>query len=117
MTILVTGGSGFIGSALVRHLVLDRGETVVNLDRLTYAGNTGSTAAVEHHPNYAFEQADITDRAAVDRILAAWKPRAILHLAAESHVDRSIDRPGDFIQTNIVGTWTLLEQQRPQQVP
>ncbi len=112
MTILVTGGSGFIGSAVVRHLVLDRGETVVNLDRLTYAGNAGSTGAVADHPNYAFERADITDRAAVDRLFATWKPGAILHLAAESHVDRSIDRPGDFIQTNIVGTWTLLEAAR-----
>lgn len=112
MTIMVTGGSGFIGSAVVRHLVLDLNELVVNIDKLTYAGTAASTAAVADDERYAFERADIGDRPAIDRIFARYKPRAVLHLAAESHVDRSIDRPADFIQTNILGTYTLLEATR-----
>jgi len=112
MTIIVTGGSGFIGSAVVRNLVADQGESVVNVDKLTYAGGTAATAAVANDPRYAFEQADICDRTAVDRIFASYRPRAVVHLAAESHVDRSIDRPADFIETNILGTYTLLEATR-----
>lgn len=112
MSIVVTGGSGFIGSAVIRHLVLNRGETVVNVDKLTYCGNGAATAAVADDPRYAFEQVDICDAPAIARILDQYRPRAILHLAAESHVDRSIDRPAEFIQTNIIGTWTLLEATR-----
>ncbi len=112
MTIVVTGGSGFIGSAVVRYLVGDQEESVVNVDKLTYAGGPAATTAVADDPRYAFEQADICDRAAVDRIFASYRPRAVVHLAAESHVDRSIDRPADFIETNILGTYTLLEATR-----
>ena len=112
MKIMVTGGAGFIGSAVVRHLLNDTAHEVVNVDALTYAGNLESLATVAHHPRYAFEQADIADRAAMDRVLAAHRPDAIMHLAAESHVDRSIDGPSAFIQTNIVGTYTLLEAAR-----
>jgi len=112
MTIMVTGGAGFIGSAVVRHLVLEQNESVVCVDKLTYAGSNAATGAVDDHDRYAFERADICDRAAIDRIFATYRPRAVLHLAAESHVDRSIDRPADFIQTNILGTYTLLETTR-----
>jgi len=112
MKIIVTGGAGFIGSALVRYLVNETEHEVLNLDKLTYAGNLESLAAVEGHPRYRFEQADICDRAAVERVFGDFKPDAIMHLAAESHVDRSIDRPADFIQTNVVGTYTLLEVAR-----
>ena len=112
MKIMVTGGAGFIGSAVVRHLLNDTAHEVVNVDALTYAGNLESLATVAHHPRYAFEQADIADRAAMDRVLAEHRPDAIMHLAAESHVDRSIDGPSAFIQTNIVGTYTLLEAAR-----
>jgi dTDP-glucose 4,6-dehydratase len=111
MKILVTGGAGFIGSAVVR-LAIARGFQVVNLDKLTYAGSLSNVASVEGSPLYAFEQADICDRAAVDRVIARHEPDAIMHLAAESHVDRSIDGPAAFIQTNIVGTYTLLEAAR-----
>jgi dTDP-glucose 4,6-dehydratase len=108
-TILVTGGAGFIGSALCRHLI-GRGDTrVVNLDKLTYAGNLASLAEVEKDPNYRFVQGDIGDGALVARLFAEETPDAIMHLAAESHVDRSIDGPGDFIETNIVGTFRLLQ--------
>lgn len=109
MTILVTGGSGFIGSAVVRHLVLQQDETVVNVDKMTYAGSLASTEAVKNDERYAFEQVDICDSAAIDSIFERYCPSAVIHLAAESHVDRSIDRPADFIQTNVVGTYTLLE--------
>lgn len=112
MTIMVTGGSGFIGSAVARHFVLDRAEPVVNVDKLTYASSPDSTAAVEPSPHYFFERADICDSDAMAQILDRHRPRAILHLAAESHVDRSIDRPAEFVQTNIVGTYTLLEATR-----
>jgi len=111
MKILVTGGAGFIGSAVVR-LAVRRGHEVVNLDAMTYAANLENVASVSNSPLYAFEQADLRDRAALDRVLEAHKPDAIMHLAAESHVDRSIDGPGDFIETNITGTYNLLEAAR-----
>ncbi|WP_018954655.1 dTDP-glucose 4,6-dehydratase [Thioalkalivibrio sulfidiphilus] len=111
-TLLVTGGAGFIGSALIRHLIDKTGYRVVNLDRLTYAGNPRSLATVADSPRYRFEHADIRDRGALDRILREHRPSGILHLAAESHVDRSIAAPTDFIDTNIVGTYTLLEAAR-----
>ena len=111
MKILVTGGAGFIGSAVVR-LAVARGHAVVNLDALTYAACLDNVASVAKSPLYAFEQADIRDRAALDRIFAAHQPDAVMHLAAESHVDRSIDGPGTFIETNITGTYQLLEAAR-----
>ncbi|SIQ70956.1 dTDP-glucose 4,6-dehydratase [Paracoccus thiocyanatus] len=111
MKILITGGAGFIGSAVVR-LAVARGHSVVNLDSLTYAANLENVASVSQSPLYAFEQADIRDRAALDRILARHRPDAIMHLAAESHVDRSIDGPGAFIETNVTGTYNLLEAAR-----
>jgi dTDP-glucose 4,6-dehydratase len=107
--ILVTGGAGFIGSALVRHLVLETDHSVVNVDKLTYAGNLESVEPVAKHERYAFERHDIGDRAAMDQVLARHRPDAIMNLAAESHVDRSIDGAAPFIQTNVVGTFTLLE--------
>jgi len=110
--VLVTGGAGFIGSAVVRHIINNTQDTVLNLDKLTYAGNTDSLVSVSNSARYRFEQADICDRAAVDRILADFRPQAIMHLAAESHVDRSIEGPAAFIETNIVGTYTLLEATR-----
>jgi dTDP-glucose 4,6-dehydratase len=111
MKILVTGGAGFIGSAVVR-LAVARGHAVINLDALTYAACLDNLAPVVGSPLYAFEQADIRDRAALDRIFAAHQPDAVMHLAAESHVDRSIDGPGEFISTNVTGTYTLLEAAR-----
>jgi dTDP-glucose 4,6-dehydratase len=108
--ILVTGGAGFIGSALVRHLVLERGLSVVNLDALTYAGHLASLADAESAPGYVFEHADVANATQVECILRRHKPRALIHLAAESHVDRSIDGPAAFVHTNVVGTFTLLEQ-------
>jgi dTDP-glucose 4,6-dehydratase len=111
MKLLVTGGAGFIGSAVVRRGIR-AGHTIVNLDKLTYAGSLTNVAEVAESPLYSFEQADICDRKAVDRILAAHQPDAIMHLAAESHVDRSIDRPAAFIETNILGTYTMLEAAR-----
>lgn len=111
MRILVTGGAGFIGSAVVRRAIA-AGHRVVNLDALTYAGNPANVASVADSPLYAFEHADIRDRAALDSILKRHEPDAIMHLAAESHVDRSIDGPRDFIETNVVGTCNLLEAAR-----
>ncbi|WP_374637515.1 dTDP-glucose 4,6-dehydratase [Paracoccus sp. (in: a-proteobacteria)] len=111
MRILVTGGAGFIGSAVVR-LAVRRGHEVINLDALTYAANRENVASVSNSPLYSFEQADIRDRAALDRVLDSHKPDAIMHLAAESHVDRSIDGPGAFIETNVTGTYNLLEAAR-----
>ena len=107
--ILVTGGAGFIGSALVRHLINNLNCSVVNVDKLTYAGNLSSLSSVDQSPLYSFEYADINDRSVITVILDQHQPDAIMHLAAESHVDRSIDGPSDFIQTNIVGTYSLLE--------
>jgi len=112
MRVLVTGGSGFIGSALCRHLVHGRGWSVVNVDKLTYAAAPGSLASVEGMPGYRFFRADIVDREALDEILAETQPDAVMHLAAESHVDRSISGPTAFIETNIVGTYQLLEATR-----
>lgn len=109
MKILVTGGAGFIGSAVVRHLIQHSNDSVLNLDKLTYAGNLQSLASIDKNSRYQFVKADICNRALVDQTIAAFQPDAIMHLAAESHVDRSIDGPGEFIQTNIVGTYTLLE--------
>ena len=107
--ILVTGGAGFIGSAVVRHLINNLNCSVVNVDKLTYAGNLSSLSSVDQNPLYSFEYADINDRSVITVILDRHQPDAIMHLAAESHVDRSIDGPSDFIQTNIVGTYSLLE--------
>lgn len=111
MKLLVTGGAGFIGSAVVRQAVA-RGDQVVNLDALTYAACLENVAEVADSPNYSFEQADIRDRAALDRVFAKHQPDAVMHLAAESHVDRSIDGPSDFIETNITGTFNMLEAAR-----
>jgi len=111
-TILVTGGAGFIGSAVVRYLIQETEHSVVNVDKLTYAGNLESLALVADSPRYHFEQVDICDAAALARIFAHYQPNKVMHLAAESHVDRSIDGPADFIQTNMVGTFTLLEAAR-----
>lgn len=108
-TLLVTGGAGFIGSAVVRQLINHSDYHVVNIDKLTYAGNLESLKAVSHDPRYTFEQVDICDKEQIKRIFASYQPVGILHLAAESHVDRSIVGPGEFIQTNIVGTFNLLD--------
>lgn len=112
MVIIVTGGAGFIGSAVVRHIINDTEHTVINVDKLTYAGNLDSLVSIEHSDRYVFEQVDICDAAEVKRVFEQYQPDAIMHLAAESHVDRSIDGPADFIHTNIVGTYTLLEAAR-----
>lgn len=111
MKLLVTGGAGFIGSAVVR-LAMARGHAVVNVDALTYAACLENVAPVAGRPGYAFVRADIRDRAALDRIFAEHRPDAVMHLAAESHVDRSIDGPADFIETNITGTFNMLEAAR-----
>jgi dTDP-glucose 4,6-dehydratase len=112
MRVIVTGGAGFIGSALVRHLVLDKGYEVLNVDALTYAGYLPSLRSVEDKSNYRFLHANICDRAAMQRAMTEFRPDRIMHLAAESHVDRSITGAADFIQTNVVGTFTLLEAAR-----
>jgi dTDP-glucose 4,6-dehydratase len=110
--ILITGGAGFIGSAVVREFINETDHHVVNLDKLTYAGNLQSLASVTDNPRYAFERVDICDAAEVARVFREHRPDAVMHLAAESHVDRSISGPADFIQTNIVGTYSLLEAAR-----
>ncbi|WP_182073003.1 dTDP-glucose 4,6-dehydratase [Enterobacter asburiae] len=112
MKILVTGGAGFIGSAVVRYIIKNTQDDVVNVDKLTYAGNLESLSEVSDSDRYAFEHADICDKDAMDRIFAKHKPDAVMHLAAESHVDRSITGPAAFIETNIVGTYVLLEAAR-----
>lgn len=112
MKIIVTGGAGFIGSALCRFLIAETGSVVLNLDKLTYASNPESLASVENDDRYEFSRTDICDAGAVKGIFNSFRPDAIIHLAAESHVDRSIDGPGAFIQTNIVGTYTLLDAAR-----
>ena len=112
MKILVTGGAGFIGSALVRYIINNTNDTVLNLDLLTYAGSLSSIDSVSGSSRYNFKKTDITDRKALRDIFENYQPQLVIHLAAESHVDRSIDAPEDFIQTNIVGTYSLLEESR-----
>lgn len=111
-TIFITGGAGFIGSALVRYLINETDNTVINFDKLTYAGNLESLKSIDTNERYNFVQGDICDKEKVAEVLAQFQPDYIMHLAAESHVDRSIDGPGEFIETNIVGTYTLLEAAR-----
>lgn len=110
--ILVTGGAGFIGSAVVRHIIRDTQDTVINLDKLTYAGNLESLVDVSESERYYFEQVDICDRTELDRVFSEHQPDRVMHLAAESHVDRSIDGPAAFIETNVMGTYHLLEAAR-----
>ncbi len=112
MKILVTGGAGFIGSAVVRHIVNSTNDFVINIDKLTYAGNLESLNDISDSERYSFEQVDICDAVTLEQIFAKYQPDAVMHLAAESHVDRSIDGPSAFIETNIVGTYTLLEVAR-----
>lgn len=112
MKILVTGGAGFIGSAVIRHIIQNTNNQVFNIDKLTYAGNLESLREIDQHPSYQFKQIDICDTEQITAVIDAFQPHAIMHLAAESHVDRSIDGPAAFIQTNIVGTYTLLEAAR-----
>jgi dTDP-glucose 4,6-dehydratase len=112
MKILVTGGAGFIGSAVIRYIINNTDDQVLNLDKLTYAGNLESLSQIEQNPRYHFEKVDICDASNLQRIFVSFKPDMIMHLAAESHVDRSIDGPSEFITTNIVGTYTLLEVAR-----
>jgi len=111
-TILVTGGAGFIGSAVIRHIINETEDKVINVDKLTYAGNLESLKDIADSSRYSFEQVDICDAGKIKRVFEKHQPDIIMHLAAESHVDRSIDGPGEFIQTNIVGTYTLLDQAR-----
>lgn len=112
MKILVTGGAGFIGSALIRYVINETNDSIVNIDKLTYAGNLDNLASVNCSERYSFEQIDICDRPELERVFKEHQPDAVMHLAAESHVDRSIDGPATFIETNIVGTYTLLEATR-----
>lgn len=112
MKILITGGAGFIGSAVVRHIIQNTDDVVLNVDKLTYAGNLESLASVADNARYQFSQTDICDRVALDQLFSQFQPDAVMHLAAESHVDRSISGPADFIETNIIGTYQLLEAAR-----
>lgn len=112
MKILVTGGAGFIGSAVIRHILGNTQDSVINVDKLTYAGNLDSLMGCEQTPRYVFEHADICDRQAMDRVFAEHRPDVVMHLAAESHVDRSITGPAAFVETNVIGTYTLLEAAR-----
>lgn len=109
MNILVTGGSGFIGSALIRYIINHTQDFVINIDKLTYAANQSALREVENNPRYVFEKVDICDLNVIENIFEKYQPDAVMHLAAESHVDRSISGAADFVQTNIVGTYTLLE--------
>lgn len=109
MKYLITGGAGFIGSAVIRYIINHTQDEVLNIDKLTYAGNLESLIEVENNTRYSFQQIDICDTAALEQAIASFQPDIVMHLAAESHVDRSIDGPAAFIQTNIVGTYTLLE--------
>ena len=110
MKFLITGGSGFIGSAVIRHIINHTNYSVVNVDKITYAGNSYSLTSVEADPRYVFEKVDICNANDIRRIFNEYQPDLVMHLAAESHVDRSIDSPSEFIQTNIFGTYTLLEE-------
>ena len=112
MKILITGGSGFIGSALIRYIINQTQDSVINIDKLTYAANQSALKEVENNPRYTFEQVDICDLKAIERVFEKYQPNAVMHLAAESHVDRSIEGAAAFIQTNIIGTYTLLETAR-----
>ena len=109
MRLIVTGGLGFIGSAVVRHFAAEDDCQILNIDKCTYAGNPASVASVQSNANYQYLAADIADSAAMAQAFSDFQPDAVLHLAAESHVDRSIDGPGDFVHTNLVGTFTLLQ--------
>ena len=111
-TILVTGGAGFIGSAVIRHLINETHHIVINIDKLTYAGNLDSLKSICDNPRYSLEQVNICDPVKISQVIQQYQPDIIMHLAAETHVDRSIYGPGEFIQTNIVGTFNLLEQAR-----
>ena len=110
--LLITGGAGFIGSAVIRHIINNTDHSVINVDKLTYAGNLESLTSIENDTRYVFEQVDICNATEIKCVLNKHQPDIIMHLAAESHVDRSIDGPGEFIQTNIVGTYMLLEEAR-----
>lgn len=110
--LLITGGAGFIGSAVIRHIINNTEHSVVNVDKLTYAGNLESLTSIEHSDRYIFEQVDICNKLEIKRVFKQYQPDIIMHLAAESHVDRSIDAPDEFMQTNIIGTYVLLEQAR-----
>ena len=112
MKILVTGGAGFIGSALIRHIINNTDNSVVNVDKLTYAGNLESLASIANNDRYLFERVDICNKHEVGRVFKEHMPDAVMHLAAESHVDRSINSPSDFIETNIIGTYNMLEVAR-----
>jgi dTDP-glucose 4,6-dehydratase len=112
MKILVTGGAGFIGSAVIRHIIENTNDSIINVDKLTYAGNLESLKSIEDNQNYTFEKVDICNREELERVFKEHQPDVVMHLAAESHVDRSIDGPSEFIQTNIIGTYNLLEASR-----
>src|SRR5690554_2627001 len=112
MKFLITGGAGFIGSAVIRHIINNTNDIVINVDKLTYAGNLESLTEVSNNSRYTFEHVDICNPAELQRVFKQHQPDVVMHLAAESHVDRSIDGPAEFIQTNIVGTYTLLEAAR-----